>query len=220
MEQWADSKLGREYIKAVYCHPAYLTYMQSESESRSVVSDSLRPHRLYSPWNSLARVLEWVAFPFSRGSSQFSSVSQSCLTLCDPMDCSTLNLPVHRQLLEFTQTHVLWVSDAIQPSHPLSSPSPAFSLYQHQDLFKWVSSLHQVAKVSSLHQAWLGLEDPLLRQRAHIAVSRRPHLLTMGFSPESGSSVLMNISLQLAPPEQVIQESKVEIAKSPVTKPQ
>ena len=66
----------------------------------------------------------------------------------------------------------------------------------------------------------MGLEDPLLRQRAHIAVSRRHHFLTVGFSPESGSSVLMNISRQLAPPEQVIQESKVEIAKSPVTKPQ
>ena len=64
------------------------------------------------------------------------------------MDCSTPGLPVHHQLLEFTQTHVHWVSDAIQPSHPLSSPSPpAFNLSQHQGLFKWVSSSHQVAKV-------------------------------------------------------------------------
>ena len=64
------------------------------------------------------------------------------------MDCSTPGLPVHHQLLEFTQTHVHWVSDAIQPSHPLSSPSPlAFNLSQHQGLFKWVSSLYQVAKV-------------------------------------------------------------------------
>ena len=76
----------------------------------------------------------------------FSSVTQSCLTLYDPMDCSTPGCPV--QLLELTQTHVHWVSDAIQPSHPLSSPSPpAFNLLQHQGLFKWVSSLHQVAKV-------------------------------------------------------------------------
>ena len=67
---------------------------------------------------------------------QFSSVAQSCLTLCDPMDCSTPGLPVHHQLPEFTQTHVCRVSDAIQPSHPLSSPSPAFSLAQHQGLFK------------------------------------------------------------------------------------
>ena len=82
------------------------------------------------------------------GWDQFSSVAQSCPTLCDPMDCSTPGFPVHHQLLELTQTHVHWVSDAIQPSHPLSSPSPpAFNLSQHQGLFKWVSSSHQVAKV-------------------------------------------------------------------------
>ena len=79
---------------------------------------------------------------------QFSSVTQSCLTLCNPMDCSTPGFPVHHQLPEFTQTHVHWVGDAIQPSHPLSSPSPpTFNLSQHQSLFKWVSSLHQAAKV-------------------------------------------------------------------------
>ena len=64
----------------------------------------------------------------------FSSVHQSCLTLFDPMDCSTPGLPVHHQLPEFTQTHVHLVSDVIQPSHPLSSPSPAFNLSQHQGL--------------------------------------------------------------------------------------
>ena len=70
---------------------------------------------------------------------QFSSVTQLCLTLCDPMNCSTPGLPVHHQLLEFTQTHLHWVSDAIQPSHPLSSPSPpTFNLSQHQGLFQWV----------------------------------------------------------------------------------
>ena len=64
------------------------------------------------------------------------------------MDCSMPGFPVHHRLPEFTQTHVCWVSDAIQPSHPLSSPSPpAFSLSQHQGLFRWVSSSHQVAKV-------------------------------------------------------------------------
>ena len=73
-------------------------------------------------------------------SVQFSSVAQSCLTLCDPLDCSMPGLPVHHQLLEFTQTHLHWVDDAIQPSHPLLSPSPpTFSLSQHQGLFKWVS---------------------------------------------------------------------------------
>ena len=78
---------------------------------------------------------------------QFSSVAQSCPTLCDPMNCSTPGLPVQHQLPEFTQTHVHWVSDATQPSHPLLSPSPpAFNLSQHQGLFKWVSSSHQVAQ--------------------------------------------------------------------------
>ena len=79
---------------------------------------------------------------------QFSSVAQSCLTLCDPMNCSTPGLRVHHQLPEFTQTNVRRVRDAIQPSHPLSSPSlPAFNLSQHQGLFKWVTSSHEVAKV-------------------------------------------------------------------------
>ena len=67
----------------------------------------------------------------------FSSVARSCLTLCDPMDCSTPGFPVHHQLPEFTQTHVYQVGDAIQPSHPLTSPSPpAFNLSQHQGLFQ------------------------------------------------------------------------------------
>ena len=79
---------------------------------------------------------------------QFSSVAQSCSTLCDPMNRSTPSLPVHHKLPEFTQTHVHQVSDAIQPSHPLSSPSlPALSPSQHQGLFQWVSSSHEVAKV-------------------------------------------------------------------------
>ena len=70
-----------------------------------------------------------------------SSVTQSCPILCDPMDCSTPGLPVHHQLLEFTQTHLHWVSDAIQPSHPLSSPSPTFNLSQHRG-FSNESALH------------------------------------------------------------------------------
>ena len=80
--------------------------------------------------------------------SQFSSVTQSCPTLCDPMDHSMPGFPVHHQLPEFTQTHVHWVSDAIQPSHPLSSPSPStINLSQYQGPFKWVTSSHQVAKL-------------------------------------------------------------------------
>ena len=78
----------------------------------------------------------------------FSSVAQLCPSLCDPMNHSMPGLPVHHQLPEFTQTHVHCVGDTIQPSHPLSSPSPpALILSQHQGLFKLVSSSHQVAKV-------------------------------------------------------------------------
>ena len=81
-------------------------------------------------------------------SVQFSSVAQSCLTLCDPMNHSMPGLPVHHQLPEFTQSHVHRVRDTIQPSHPLSSPSPpAPNPSQHQGLFQWVNSSHQVAKV-------------------------------------------------------------------------
>ena len=79
---------------------------------------------------------------------QFSSVTQLCPTLCDPMNHSTPGIPVYHQIPEFTQTHGHWVGDAIQPAHPLASPSPpAFNLSQHQGLFRWVISLHQVAKV-------------------------------------------------------------------------
>ena len=95
----------------------------------------------------------WLAsnfrlFLYSTISSvQLSSVAQLCPTLCNPMDCSTPGFPVHHQLLELAQTHVHQVGDAIQRSHPLSSPSPpSFNLSQHQGLFQWVSSLHQVAK--------------------------------------------------------------------------
>ena len=81
-------------------------------------------------------------------SDQIRSVAQSCPTLCDPMNRSTPGLPVLHQLPEITQTHVHRVSDAIQPSHPLSSPSPpAPNHSQHQSLFQWVNSLHEVAKV-------------------------------------------------------------------------
>ena len=93
----------------------------------------------------LLHVLSLIFLFFS---VQFSSVTQSCSTLCEPMDSSMAGFPVHHQLLELTQTHVHWVSEAIQPSHALSPHSPpAFNLPQHQDLFQWVSSSHQVAKV-------------------------------------------------------------------------
>ena len=104
--------------------------MSSVQFSRSIMSDPLWPHELQHAW------------------VQFSSVAQSCPTLCDPMNCSMPGLPVHHQLPDFTQTHVHRVSDAIQPSHPLSSPSsPAPNPSQHQSLFQWVNSSHEVAKV-------------------------------------------------------------------------
>ena len=81
-------------------------------------------------------------------SVHFSSVAQSSPTPCDPMNCSMPGLPVHHQLLEFTQTHVHRVGDAIQPSHPLSSPfPPAPNPSQHQSLFQRVNSSYEVAKV-------------------------------------------------------------------------
>ena len=109
----------------------------------------------------LTRKILWNLYPPSsplhwlRGHQEvilkgyISSVqSLSGVKLCNPTDCSTPSFPVHHQLPKFTQTHVHWVGDAIQPFHPLSSPSPpTFNLSQHQGLFQWVSSSHQVAKV-------------------------------------------------------------------------
>ena len=122
MGQQTGSKLGKEYIKVIYCYPSYLTSIQR----------------------------------------QFSSVAQSCLTLCDPVECSMSGFPVDHQLPELTQTHDNWVGDAIQPSHPLLSPSPpAFNLSQHQGLFQWVSSSHQVTKVLEfqLQHQWIFRTD-------------------------------------------------------------
>ena len=110
--------------------------------------------------------------PLTHTKSGVQSVAQLCPTLCDPMDCSTPGLPVHHQFPELAQTHVHWVSDAIQQSHPLLSPSPpAFNLSQPQSLSQWLSSSHQMAKVLELqlqHQSfqWIFrtdfLEDWLL----------------------------------------------------------
>ena len=89
----------------------------------------------------------WPGFKAALQNHQFSSVTQSCLTLCDPMDSTAPGLSVHHQLLELAQTHVLRVGDAIQPSHPQSSPSSCLQSSQHQGLFQWVSSSHEVTKV-------------------------------------------------------------------------
>ena len=90
------------------------------------------------------KLLKYGVFP----GVQFTSLTQTCPTLCDPMNHSMPGLAVHHQLLESTQTRVHWVSDAVQPSHPLLSPSPpALNLSYNQGLFQWVSSSHQMAKV-------------------------------------------------------------------------
>ena len=103
--------------------------------------------------------LGWISYPCTKKSNLIRhccSVTESCLTLCYSMDCSMPGFPVLHHLSELAKSHVHWVGDAIQPTHSLSSPSlPAFNLSQHQGLFKWVSSLHQVAKVLELqHQSF------------------------------------------------------------------
>ena len=93
-------------------------------------------------------VVRWEEVALLSFMGQFSPVTQSCPTLCDPVNCGTPGLPIHHRLPESIKTHVHWVGDTIQPSHPLSSPSPpALNLSQHQGLFKWVSSSYQMAKV-------------------------------------------------------------------------
>ena len=118
----------------MYFRPYCAQVMQSLNLIWNVASGLFYMDRHFNlPW--------WI-------SVQFSSVAQSCLTLFEPMNHSTPGLPVHHQLPEYTQTHVHWVSDVIQPSHPLLSPSPpALNLSQHQGLFQWVNSSHQGAKV-------------------------------------------------------------------------
>ena len=114
--------------------------------------------------------------PFS-SSVHFSSVTWLYPTVCNPVNLSMPGLSVHHQLSEFTQTHVHWVGDAIQPSHPLPSPfPPAFNLSQHQGLFKWVSSSHQVAKILrftiSPSSEYSGLISFTLDWLDHLAVQR------------------------------------------------
>ena len=127
---------------------------------------SLLPHFFLEPRSSLlgsgsetSSKMWWYKTQHSKNKDrviwshlvQFSSVAQSCPTLCDPVNCSTPGLPVHHKLLEFTQTHAHWVGDAIKSSHPLASPSPPGpNLSQHQGLFQRVNSSHEVAKVWKL----------------------------------------------------------------------
>ena len=120
----------------------------------SEIKQSFFPNNLIFYWFLSSKqpdpiLLSITVLEYGGGRSvQFSSVTQSCLTVCNPMDCSMSVLLVHHQLPEVTQTHVHWIHDAIQPYHALSSPSPpTFNHSQHQGLFKSASSSYQVAKV-------------------------------------------------------------------------
>ena len=124
-------------------HPTPVLLPGKSHGQRSLVGYSPWGRKEWSNFTSLSSVkysqekIAFQVFHFNFSEHQFSSVAQSCPTLCDPMKHSMPGLPVHRQLPEFTQTHVHRVSDAIQPSHPLSSPSPpAPNPSQHQSLFR------------------------------------------------------------------------------------
>ena len=131
-------------------------------------------------WTEPGRVLKKA---FEGQFSQFNSVAQSCLTLCDPMNRSTPGLPVHYQLPEFTQTHVHWVSDAIQPPYPLSSPSPPSpNPSQHQSLFQWVNSSHEVAKVLELQLQHQSLQrNPRADLLQNVGIWKDVSIFSLGF---------------------------------------
>ena len=129
------------YISILWFFPLILCLF-SNFTSEGVIIFALKNQLFFREiFRGKSYIYSRLLTPFS--SVQFSSVTQSCPIICDPMNRSMPGLPVHHQLLEFTQTHVHRVSDAIQPSHPLSSPSPPGpNPSQHQSLFQWVSSSH------------------------------------------------------------------------------
>ena len=145
---------------AINCQPTTVSQLASPVSSRqtnkltmslpSIKQPKLLKAAASEQQDTLPHIVLIVKISFSKTLQfyvQFSSVAQSCPTLCDPMNRSTPGLPVHHQLPEFTQTHVHRISDAIQQSHPLSSPSPpAPNPSQHHSLFQWVNSSHEVAK--------------------------------------------------------------------------
>ena len=138
---WSPTVLFKgDWLEGKFFRPFYLPpccYLECGCNSRS---DNVHPSQdSFEVGNHMLEMAK-------QKQSQFSAIlvlnsgAQSCPTLCDPMDCSTPGLPVHHQVPEIAQAHVHWVGDAIQPSHPLSSPSPpAFNLSQHQRLFKYQS---------------------------------------------------------------------------------
>ena len=117
-----------------------------ESQTRSDQEEWLFANCLPGP-TATNRANLWLISPTPSSVPEMCLVARSCLTRSDTMDCSTQGRPVHHQLPELAQTHVHWVGDAIRPSHPLLSPSPAFNVSQQQGLFQWVISSHQVAKL-------------------------------------------------------------------------
>ena len=138
---------------------AFVVFHQKGGNFSKSLLSLAQPLSYYFSQIKSSRLVSYIFWCVCVQLSQFSSVTQSCLTLCHPVDCIMPGLPVHHQLLELAQTHVLRVSDAIQPSHSLSSLSPpAFNLPWHQGLFQWVSSSHQVAKVLELQ---LQLHHPI-----------------------------------------------------------
>ena len=137
-ESWTIKKAECQRIDAfkLWCWRRLLRIPWTERRSNQSILKEINPE--YSLEGLMLMLkLQYFGYYHFLCSVQFSSVSQLCPTLCDPMNCSTPGLPVHHQLPEFTQTHVLRVSDAIQPSHPLSSPfPPAPNPSQHQSLFQ------------------------------------------------------------------------------------
>ena len=131
--------LFTQYIKIQFiCYVQFVSHNINNKSYNARNSPGIK-------FKSICKILSYQTNDFS-SNIQFSSVIQSCPTLCNPTDCSMPGFPVHQQLPELTQKYLQGVSDAIQPSHPLSSWSPpAFSLSQHQGLFKWVSSSHHLA---------------------------------------------------------------------------
>ena len=137
-----------ENIAVECCLLFRLGYIDTNFKRVKISIQLHKDKKRYMGTSACKPIHRWEFYTLSLSKDQFSSVAQSCLTLCDPMNRSTPGLPVHHHLLEFTQTHVHRVGDAIQPSHPLLSPSPpAPNPSQHQSLFQWVNSLHEVVKV-------------------------------------------------------------------------
>ena len=142
----AEGEPKKHWAKSISNLPSMETWEIAKvsdacGHTKEGILDSSKPNSKSHSWNSSRRTCAHIPRHFC-----FCSVAQSCPTLWNPMDCNTPGFPVLHYLLEIAQNHIHWVSDAIQPSPPLSSPSPpTFNFYQHQGLFQWVSSSHQVA---------------------------------------------------------------------------